>query len=394
MNTFSQKLDDLLDNSQNQIWKRQEKAFDEIVQSRSNLIVLYGSGRFGRKILALLRLHSTNVIAFVDNNSSLWGSLVDGVTVFSPKEACNKFGKKALFIITVASPGHSFIMTRNKLIELGCDRIVSSLPLLWKYAPEILPYYSYETPLYFSRCSRIIKKAFKLLADDKSQEIFIEHIRFRMTGSFDNLPTPDIEKQYFPSFINLRFDEVFVDCGAYDGDTIRGLLERTVSPTIFGYEPDPQNYQKLEAYVGALPIKQRKKIHIYQNSLGSKTRKIRFASSGTAAAAASATGDKIVNEITLDSQIFNPSPTFLKMDIEGGEGAALQGAKKMIRSGKPKVAVCVYHRPDDLWRLPLQLIEMNRNYKFFLRSYDYDGWETVLYAIDSFIPRNKHNKET
>jgi FkbM family methyltransferase len=388
MNTLSKKLNDLLDNSENQILKRQEKAFDEIAQSRNNSIVLYGSGRFGRKILALLRLHSTKVIAFVDNNSLLWGSFVDGLSVFSPIEACHKFGRNSLFIITVASPGHSFIMTRNKLIELGCDRIISSLPLLWKYAPEILPYYSYETPLYFSRCSPIIKKALKLFADDKSQEIFIEHIRYRMTGRFDNLPSPDPEKQYFPSFINLRSDEVFVDCGAFDGDTIRGLLERTVSPTIFGYEPDPKNFQELEAYVGALPIKQRKKIHIYQNSLGSKTRKIRFAASGTAGAAASDTGDKIVNEITLDSQLFNPSPTFIKMDIEGGEGAALQGAKKLIRACKPTVAVCAYHRPDDLWRLPLQLIEMNRNYRFFLRSYDYDGWETVLYAVDKSIPKN------
>jgi hypothetical protein len=71
-----------------------------------------------------------------------------------------------------------------------------------------------------------------------------------------------------------------------------------------------------------------------------------------------------------------------------GEGAALQGAKKLIRACKPTVAVCAYHRPDDLWRLPLQLIEMNRNYRFFLRSYDYDGWETVLYAVDKSIPKN------
>jgi FkbM family methyltransferase len=117
----------------------------------------------------------------------------------------------------------------------------------------------------------------------------------------------------------LSSNEVFLDCGAYDGDTIKDLLERSISPTIYGYEPDPKNYRKLKNFVNTLPKKQREKIFIYQNAVDSKTKKLRFSASGAAGASLSETGDTIVNAITLDNQYFNPLPTFIKLDIEGAE---------------------------------------------------------------------------
>ena len=70
------------------------------------------------------------------------------------------------------------------------------------------------------------------------------------------------------------------------------------------------------------------------------------------------------------------------MDIEGSEGKALLGARKTITENKPKLAICVYHKPEDIIELPQIVLDMNPNYKLYLRHYSYTDTETVLYAID------------
>lgn len=74
------------------------------------------------------------------------------------------------------------------------------------------------------------------------------------------------------------------------------------------------------------------------------------------------------------------TPTFIKMDIEGAELEALEGAKTTIVKNKPKLAICLYHKPDDLWKIPLYLKDLVPEYKFYIRHHGKVRWETVLYA--------------
>ena len=73
--------------------------------------------------------------------------------------------------------------------------------------------------------------------------------------------------------------------------------------------------------------------------------------------------------------------TYIKMDIEGEEYEALEGAKKVITEQKPKLAVCIYHKAFDIFKLPRLILEMNPEYLFYLRHYSFEGGETVLYAV-------------
>ena len=70
------------------------------------------------------------------------------------------------------------------------------------------------------------------------------------------------------------------------------------------------------------------------------------------------------------------------MDIEGAELEALQGGAKLIKKNHPKLAICVYHKPEDIYTIPQLLLEYNPNYTFYLRHYSLWRSETVLYAID------------
>ena len=72
--------------------------------------------------------------------------------------------------------------------------------------------------------------------------------------------------------------------------------------------------------------------------------------------------------------------TFIKMDIEGAEQKALHGAGKIIKKYRPKLAISVYHLPNDIIEIPLMIHNMVSEYQLFLRHHYSNHWETVLYA--------------
>ena len=115
-------------------------------------------------------------------------------------------------------------------------------------------------------------------------------------------------------------------------------------------------------------------------AVGAK-REILLMSSSGASYALCAQGDTEVQCAALDELLADETPTFIKMDIEGSEIDALRGAAATIRRCSPKLAVSVYHRPDDLWKIPLLLKELLPNSKLTLRSHMLDGFDTVCYCI-------------
>jgi hypothetical protein len=69
------------------------------------------------------------------------------------------------------------------------------------------------------------------------------------------------------------------------------------------------------------------------------------------------------------------------MDIEGAELEALRGAKNVIKHNKPKLAICVYHKPNDLISIPQYIKGLVGDYKFYLRQHQFVSWDMVLYAL-------------
>ena len=87
---------------------------------------------------------------------------------------------------------------------------------------------------------------------------------------------------------------------------------------------------------------------------------------------------------SIDSVFLNKTeyPTFIKMDIEGAEKAALRGAENTIRTYKPKLAICVYHKMEDVYKLPQLICSYRTDYQYVLHHYDANSMcETVMYAI-------------
>jgi hypothetical protein len=104
-------------------------------------------------------------------------------------------------------------------------------------------------------------------------------------------------------------------------------------------------------------------------------------STGTVASRVTELGEIEMDCVCIDQETFDSLPSFIKMDIEGAEIDALNGARKTIQRAQPILAICVYHKPDHLWSIPLLISTFSDNYRFFLRPHDEEGWDLVCYAV-------------
>lgn len=93
------------------------------------------------------------------------------------------------------------------------------------------------------------------------------------------------------------------------------------------------------------------------------------------------TEGELETEVDSIDHLIKEPVTFIKMDIEGSEYQAILGAENMITRHKPKLAISVYHKPEDIWQLPLLIYQFNPGYQFYLRHYSFGNNETVLYAL-------------
>jgi len=223
-----------------------------------------------------------------------------------------------------------------------------------------------------------------LWADEASRREYLAQVHWRLQLDFEGLSSPVAHAQYFPDdLFGLSEAEVFVDCGAYDGDSLHIFFERqpTFRGTFIAVEPDPINLQSLKQYVATLPDDWRDRVKILPQAVGARREIVRFAATGLASAGISSTGTLEVESVPLDEMLEDMRPTFIKMDIEGAEVNALIGARRSIETALPVLAICVYHQPDHLWRIPLLIQSFSKEYRFFLRPHNEEGWDLVCYAV-------------
>jgi FkbM family methyltransferase len=377
-------LEELLAESIASAKHREESTFDRVRAEFGNRMVLSGAGNLGRKVLRALRSEGIEPLAFVDNNAALWGTLVDGIPVLSQEDGARRYGMSATFCVTIwRGEGTDTMAERcQPLIDLGCQKVINFGPIFWRFSTALLPHYSLDLPHKVLLSAGQVLAAFDLWHDDASRAEYVAQVRWRLHLDFDNLPLPVAQKIYFPSdLFEVTDEEVFVDCGAYDGDTIEDFLEVSAGRfrRIYAFEADAENFEKLNAYLDSLPLDVRRRITPISKALGERAGTVRFSATGTAAAAISSEGTDVVC-VSLDGEV-EDQPTCIKMDIEGSEPAALRGAKMAISRWAPLMCVCVYHSQDHLWSIPLQIAANHDGYHFFLRPHLRESWDLVCYAI-------------
>lgn len=201
---------------------------------------------------------------------------------------------------------------------------------------------------------------------------------------------PEDPYPYFgPDFMTCE-DEIFIDAGCFDLSSSLELRRRCRHlKKVYAFEPDPKNYQK------CLERKEETGFHeaeIFPLGLWSKRDTLLFCADGTEGAhicqetpkqtTREAGTDCAISVVPMD-EIVDPADevTTIKMDLEGAELEALKGARHTIVRCKPKLAISIYHKPEDMWILPLYVKELAPEYRLYIRHHSIGQWDTVLYAV-------------
>lgn len=242
------------------------------------------------------------------------------------------------------------------------------------------------------------KEVYELLEDDLSKEIFTEvlNVRFKIKSPKALYPYFDTN-QYFtlPEMNMLDFEGVFVDCGAFVGDTVERFINncQSIFGKIYAFEP-------AQAQAKAFLIRRKRlmeewaldesKIQLVQAGVGSKSyegilvrgclhdhnigRRISYDKNVIDDSA-----DKI-KIVDLDNFFKDKKVDFVKADVEGSEMEMLRGAQNIIKSQKPRLALSVYHKLSDYYEMPLYIKSLVPEYKMKIRHHSTSFTETVLYC--------------
>lgn len=221
----------------------------------------------------------------------------------------------------------------------------------------------------------------ELLTDDASKKILADIIHYRLSAdpSYMTAYSTRFSDQYFEDFLNLK-QEVFVDAGGFTGDTTEEFCKRYPDyKKVFLFEPSAKNMHDAKSR-----LKNHRDIHFVELGISDTAGTLWFNPDAGSASAVCLDGSASIEVCTLDKAI-TEKVSLIKMDLEGWEMKALQGAKQHIINDHPKLAISVYHKAADFWQIPEYILSLRQDYQLYLRHYT-EGWsETVMFFVPNKI---------
>ncbi len=347
-------------------------------------IFLYGAGTMLYDAFPCVKKCGLKIQGILDADENKIGKYFMDVPIVSLEEVMDKLYDSAIAITT-----EKFANEINKVVSsyLPAHRIfrTSMYPLGAIRGKEI-----FELRQYYIQNIDRLSEVYVLLADQESRTTFRKVLDGWLSFQGDKLAECVVEPQYFIPQLVSSMENIssFIDIGAYIGDTIDDALYYIPQvKRIYAFEADQRNYEKLIARHGNNP-----RVKAYRVALSDCDGEI-FFSSGfntesrmTGHCIKEVLNDDVVEKVSsirLDAvdEILNMSVSFIKIDVEGNEMDVLKGAAEIICRDRPKLAVCVYHKNQDIIEIPLWIHSIVPEYKFLLRQHSIHGTDTVLYAI-------------
>ncbi len=233
--------------------------------------------------------------------------------------------------------------------------------------------------------SEQIDKVYHLLADDESKKVFRNVLLHRAVHDLKLIWDVYDEHQYFGNRIVKQAKGCFVDCGAFQGDTLEDFLGQvgTCGYRYFAFEADYNNYEILKRYC---IDHQLENVSVINLGVWDKKDTLYFkrGTAGDVSGMVLQSGQDSSAQIQVDSidgVLSGESIDFIKMDIEGAEIHALHGAAKSIAKSGPVLAVSAYHKLEHLWLVPLLIREIDARYKIYFGHHMWNQADTVCYGI-------------
>lgn len=283
-------------------------------------IVMYGTGLDAEYLLSIWDHHKLSAVC--DSNPAKQGCSFFDMTILSPENLRERYPEAVVLVATSLFQKE----VCNRIYELGYpkDRVIAGF-----------------YPAYHEDCNQYFEK----------------------------------------SLIHYEKEEVFVDAGCFNLGTSLKLRDHANVKKVYAFEPDPEcykyclkrkeetNYFQVEFFASGL-WDEKTNLEIQMDPFGRSTISEKESGAGISAVR--------LDDVLDDKQ---DRVTFIKMDVEGAELKALKGAKETIQKDRPKLAISLYHKPEDMTEIPLYIRELVSDYKLYIRHYSNRQNETVLYAI-------------
>lgn len=324
-------------------------------------IVLYGTGNGADKVLSRLSADGVAISGVFSSDGFKKNKLFGGHTVCSFDELAAKLGDMIILVC--------FGSDRAEVIE-NIRRLSETQEL---YVPDV-PVYGQEIfDLAFARQNaEDIRAVYDMLADDFSKKVFENTVYFKLTGNPRYLYEIESDPQEGLGLLGLCENEVFLDLGAFTGDTVAEFINATDSYSkIIAVEPDRRNFRKLTENTADL-----KNITLTNAAVGESLGSILMSSQHGRGIGGTAKAVEI-DCTTIDEICKNTAPTYIKMDVEGSELAAISGGLHTITTHKPTLKIACYHRSQDIFSLPLKIKEAVPDYRVYMRHLPcLPAWDT------------------
>ena len=373
----------------------------EFLRTVKQPVILFGAGNTAEFNLRYFRELGIRPAAFCDNSKEKEGGMIDDLPILplgtkGDKEVPDIYrggvlGKypEAYFYITVQL---YYKEIEKQLLAAGvASEHISKFDIICQ-----LPWEK-DCLAFYSQNAERLQKIYDSLGDDESRRVLANRMTFFQTRQRCLMTDIRGKKQYFEEeLINYKKIDTFVDLGTYTGDTIEDFLKISDGnySRVYGFEPDDKLYETARQN-----LKDFKNIMIVNKGTSDFDGEVKV--NGSMGAMQSIEGNVFGENETgdffevckLDTYFENPQFLsqphkigMIKMDIEGAELATLKGAKRVIETNIPILAICVYHKQEDIFLIPEYLygLSCGSRYKMYLRHYSDNQTETVAYFIPEY----------
>ncbi|MEG6520880.1 FkbM family methyltransferase [Desulfotomaculum sp. 1211_IL3151] len=338
------------------------------VRANKQDIILFGTGLAGKLAQQYFNENNVSVKFWCDNDASKQGSFLDGILIISPEELARL--DNPLVVITAK---HYTREISEQLQQLSIPHISFDAYVVAKMQSEIRFVYS------------------ELLEDDHSKNVLVAVLKSMLLGTSKYCREVMERDEFFslPEFLGME-QEVFVDAGAYVGDTLERFIWNVtgVFQKIYAFEPGKIQFEAMERRLVRLSQEwgfDPKKVRLVRAGLGETDSFLSYSyncksPSGSHFGLVQGAADEDVQVYSLDSYIGDETVSMIKVDIEGFELSMLKGARNLIKRCKPKLAISIYHKPEDLFEIPRYIHSLVPEYKMAIRHHSPRMLETILYC--------------
>lgn len=338
-------------------------------------IVLYGMGNGADKIIDWCEANNVKISGVFASDEFVRGQQFRGFTVERYDALKKRLGQELLVVIAFASERPEVLA---RFAQLAKEQEVVAPHLALFEEAELV------SASWLEQHEKELQAAYVLLADEQSRKVFSSTLNYKLSGKISYLfdcTTQRIDD--IRCLLAPTQEEIYLDLGAYNGDTIKELGELTdwhwrVAVAV---EPDRRSCRKLRLLAEELN-ERGLKVEVQEAGIWSEQGELGFSDSGGRQSTFIGAQKCTVPVTTIDAVAAQSAVTLIKMDVEGAELQALAGGRQTLQRFAPKLFVAAYHYDVDLFRLPLLLHELVPKYKIYLRKHPYvPAWELNYICI-------------